>query len=429
VLVGFLSGVGIQVAIAMLGDLFGVAVDGSGALSQLWQLGNGLPRLSPPTLALSVLLVTAILGGRKVTPKAPVVLVLVVATIGASWAWNFASHGVATIGPVPRGLPSFGLSFPNWNQTLQLLPVAASCFVVIIAQSAATARALAARYGEHSRENDDILGLAVANGAAAVTGAFVVNGSPTQTAMADRAGARSQLAQIVFAACAFLVLLAFTVPLQFLPRCVLAAIVFTIAIGMIDVGTLRAMRVESPGEFKLAIVTAGAVAMIGVEQGMLLAVTLSLFRHVRQSYRPHTAILQNRGTEDEWITAPATPGHETAPGLIVYRFGADLFYANASRFADEIQSLIHGARDPVRWLVIEADAITNMDYTAARVVLALVEALHRQQIGILFARVSSSLRADMDRHGVTAVVGTDRIFASRHEALALVHGDFARRGG
>ncbi len=425
VLVGFLSGVGIQVAIAMLGDLSGIAIDGRSALSQLWQLGKGLPHLSPATLALSILLVSAILGGRKVAPKAPIGLVLVVATIAASWACNFAGHGVATIGPVPRGLPLLGISLPNWNDTLQLLPVAASCFVVIIAQSAATARALAAHYGEHSRENDDILGLAAANGAAAITGAFVVNGSPTQTAMADRAGARSQLAQIVFAACVVLVLLALTAPLQFLPRCALAAIVFTIAIGMIDLGTLRAMRVESPGEFKLAVVTAGAVAMVGVEQGVLLAITLSLFRHVRQSYRPHTAILQKRGTEHGWITAPATPGHETAPGLIVYRFGADLFYANASRFADEIQSLIHGAREPVHWLVIEADAITNIDYTAARVVLALVEELRRQQIGILFARVSSSLRADMDRHRVAAVVGADRIFGSRHEALALVRANSA----
>jgi MFS superfamily sulfate permease-like transporter len=187
------------------------------------------------------------------------------------------------------------------------------------------------------------------------------------------------------------------------------------------------MRIESPGEFKLAVVTAGAVAIIGVEQGVLLAITLSLFRHVRQSYRPHTAILQKRGAEHGWITAPATPGHETEPGLIIYRFGADLFYANAPRFAEEIRALISAAHDPVRWLVIEADAITNIDYTAARVVMSLLEDLRRQQIGILFARVSASLRADMNRHGVTTAVGADRIFGSRHEALALVHGSASPR--
>lgn len=420
VLVGFLTGVGIQVSIAMLGDMLGVAVSGRGALSQLWEVGRGLPHLSPPTLGLSVLLVVAILFGRKIAPKVPVALVLVVATIGASWAWNFAGLGVATIGPVPGGLPPFGLSLPGWNEILQLLPVAASCFVVIIAQSAATARALAGQYDERLNEDDDILGLAAANAAAAITGAFVVNGSPTQTAMADRAGARSQLAQIVFAGCVFVVLLVLTAPLQFLPRCVLAAIVFTIAIGMIDLATLRAMRVESPGEFKLAVITTAAVAMVGVEQGVLLAITLSLFRHVRQSYRPHTAILQ-RGAEHGWLTKPATPGHESAPGLIIYRFGADLFYANATRFADEIQSLVDSAPDPVRWLVIEADAITNIDYTAARAVIALINELRRRKIEILFARVSPSLRADMDRHGVTAALGADRIFTSRHQALAAMN--------
>jgi MFS superfamily sulfate permease-like transporter len=280
---------------------------------------------------------------------------------------------------------------------------------VILAQSAATSRALATRYQEHTDEDADILGLALANVAAAVSSAFVVNGSPTQTAMANRAGARSQLAQIVFAGCVLVVLLALTDPLQYLPRCVLAAIVFTIAIGMIDVTTLRAMRPESPGEFKLAVVTAAAVAIIG----------LSLLRHVRQSYRPHTAVLRFDPARG-WTTAPATPGHQTEPGLILYRFSADLFYANATRFADESRALVNGGPSAVRWLVIEADAITNLDYTAARVVLALIEELARQNVRIAFARVSASLRADMDRHGVTAAVGADKLFDTRHEALAAV---------
>jgi sulfate permease, SulP family len=239
--------------------------------------------------------------------------------------------------------------------------------------------------------------------------------------MADRAGARGQLAQIVFAGCVLIVLLTLTAPLQYLPRCVLAAIVFTIAIGMIDVATLRAMRPESPGEFRLAIATAAAVAAIGVEQGVLLAITLSLLRHVRQSYRPHTAVMQHDPVHG-WIPAPATPGHQTEPGLILYRFGADLFYANATRFADELRALIDGAPDPVHGLAIEADAITNLDYTAARVVLVLIEDLARRKIRIAFARVSPSLRADMDRHGVTAAIGADRLFAKRHQALAAVGG-------
>ncbi len=426
VLVGFLTGVGIQVSIAMLGDMLGIAVPARSTILQVWQITRGLPRSNVPTLILSSLMVTAILGGRRALPRMPVALVLVVGAIWASRVLRLATLGVATIGPVPGGLPAFGLSLPTWSETLQLLPVAASCFVVIVAQSAATARAFAMRYDERTDEDADILGLAVANGAAAVSGAFVVNGSPTQTAMADRAGARSQLAQVVLAVCVIVVLSVLTSPLQYLPRCVLGAIVFTIAIGMIDVPTLRAMRLESPGEFQLAVVTAAAVAIIGVQDGVLLAVALSLLRHVRQSYRPHTAVLQF-DPEHGWSNVPATPGQQTEPGLILYRFGADLFYANANRFADEVHALVDGAPCPVRRVVIEADAITNLDYTAARIVLLLINELTRRQVEIAFARVSPSLRADMDRHGVTAAVGSDRLFVTRHEALTAAQGPLAGR--
>ena len=426
VLVGFLTGVGIQVAIGMLPDMLGVTVRTGNTLLQASQVVRALPRSSVLALALSSLVVAVTLGGRRIAPKLPVSLVLVVGAIAASRAWNLGAHGLATIGPVHGGLPALGLPLPAWSETFELLPVAVSCFVVIIAQSAATARAAATRYEERTDEDADILGLAVANGAAAFSGAFVVNGSPTQTAMADRAGARSQLAQIVFAGCVLVVLAVLTSPLQYLPRCVLAAIVFTIAIGMIDVPTLRAMRVESPGEFELAVVTAAAVAIVGVEEGVLLAITLSLLRHVRQSYRPHTAVLQC-SPKQEWTAAPAVPGHQTEPGLILYRFGADLFYANATRFADEVRALVQGAPQPVHWLLVEADAITNLDYTAARVVLMLIDELARQNTAVAFARVSPSLRADMDRHHVTAALGTDRLFDSRHEALTAAGSSTAPR--
>jgi sulfate permease, SulP family len=421
VLVGFLTGVGVQVAIAMLGDMLGVAINARNTVEQAWELARGITHLNVPTLILSSLVVVTILIGRRIVPRMPVALIFVVASIAASRAWNLAALGMATIGPIPGGLPSFRPILASWSEVPQLLPVAASCFVVIMAQSAATARALATRYQERIDGDADILGLSAANAAAAVSGAFVVNGSPTQTAMADRAGARSQLAQVVFAGCVLVVLLALTGPLQYLPRCVLAAIVFTIAIGMVDITTLRAMRPESPGEFKLALITAAAVAFIGVEQGVLLAIVLSLLRHVRQSYRPHTEVLQYDASRG-WVTSPATPGHQTEPGLVLYRFGADLFYANANRFADEARALVSGAPDPVRWLVIEADAIADVDYTAARVVVALTGDLHRQKVGIAFARVSDSLRADMDRHGVTAAIGAAHLFSTRHDALMAVHG-------
>jgi MFS superfamily sulfate permease-like transporter len=239
--------------------------------------------------------------------------------------------------------------------------------------------------------------------------------------MADRAGARSQVAQLVFAGVVLLVLLFLTGPLQYLPRCVLGSIVFTIALGMIDIKGMRGIRRESPGEFYLAIGTAAAVVVIGVEQGLLLAITLSLFRHVHHSYSPHTMMLAPNAT-GRWVSVPATPGKETEPGLIVYRFDSDLFYANANRFAVEVRALVDGAPTPIRWFIVDAGAITDIDYSAGQAIRDLLDDLTRQGIAVVFARVSPYLRSDMDRHRITAAIGETRIFTTLHEAVAAVRG-------
>jgi sulfate permease, SulP family len=424
VLVGFLTGVGFQVGIAMLGDMLGVTVHSQHALVRAWETLRSLSETNLATLALSTLVTGAILLGSRVAPRWPFSLFAVVGTIAASASFRFAERGIAVIGPVPGGLPSIGLPKVSWSETLALLPVAASCFVMIIAQSAATSRIFALRHRERVNEDADILGLSAANAAAAMSGAFVVNGSPTQTTMADRAGARNQVAQLVFAGVTLLVLLFLTGPLQYLPRCVLASIVFTIAVGMIDIAGLRDIRRESPGEFDLAVITASTVVAIGVEEGILLAIALSLFRHVRHSYRPHTMMLAPDAA-GRWMPMTVTPGKETEPGLIVYRFGADLFYANHNRFSDEVRTLVDSAPTPVRWFIVDAGAITDIDYSAARSMRDLLDDLARKRVCMVFARVSPYLQSDMDRHGITAALGEARIFATLHEALAAVRGGAA----
>ncbi len=413
VLVGFLTGVGIQVGIAMLGDMLGLIIDAHRAPQQLWQIMVSLRLVSVPTLALSAAIAAVILAGRRIVPHWPVSLFAVVASIAASYALDFAGHGIGTIGAVPGGLPSLHLPRASWDQLLMLLPVVTSCFVVIVAQSAATSRVFALRFAERDDADADILGLAAANAAAALTGTFVVNGSPTQTAMAERAGARGQIAQLGFAATVALVLLFATGALQYLPRCVLAAIVFTIAIGMIDLAGMRAIRRESPGEFILAGITTAAVAGIGVEQGILVAIALSLLRHVRHSYRAHALVLVP-GENDQWNPLPARPGLQTEPGLIIYRFAADLFYANIGHFADDVRALVAGAPSPVRSLVIEAAAITDIDYSAAQSLRDLLEELRRQGVRTFFGRVSPYLLADMERHRI----GGAACFPSLHQAIA-----------
>jgi sulfate permease, SulP family len=240
--------------------------------------------------------------------------------------------------------------------------------------------------------------------------------------MGERAGATSQIAQLATAIVVVLILLFLTGPLQYLPRCVLGAIVFTIAVGLVDLKSLADIRRESPGEFALAFATAATVALIGLEQGILLAIVLSLLRHVRHSYRPHTSVLVPDAT-GRWVPVPAAPGLQTEPGLIVYRFGADLFYANEGRFADEVRSLVEHAPAPVRSLVIDAGGVTAVDYSAARLVRDLCGDLQRAGVEVTVARVSPYLRADMDRHHITEVIGPSHIFATLHEALGAVRGD------
>jgi MFS superfamily sulfate permease-like transporter len=186
---------------------------------------------------------------------------------------------------------------------------------------------------------------------------------------------------------------------------------------MVDTAGLRDIRRESPGEFILAVVTAAVVVAVGVEQGIALAIALSLFRHVRHSYRPHTAVLAP-DADGRWMPVPATPGVETEPGLVIYRFGADLFYANDRRFTDDVRALVEHAPTPVRWFIVEAGAITDLDYSAARSIRELLDDLACQGVVIIFARVRPYLKADMDRHGITAALGATRIFPTLHEAIA-----------
>jgi high affinity sulfate transporter 1 len=419
VLAGFLTGVGFQVSIAVLGEMLGVEVHGNGTVRQLAAVLGSLSTVHLPVLGISAAVVACILVSRRFAPKLPGPLLAVAGAMAASYLYDFAHHGISVVGHVAGGLPALGLHL-NWKDAVALAPVAGSCFVMIVAQSAATARAYAVRHRQPLDENADLVGLAAANITAAVSGAFVVNGSPTQTAMVERSGGQSQLAQISTALVVALVLLFLTGPLQFLPLCALGAVVFTIAIGLVDLRGLRAIRQESPGEFALAVTTAGTVVLAGVEQGILLAMVLSLLRIIHHSYRPHTAVLV-QDIHGEWRFTPVAPAAVTEPGVVIYRFGAPLFYANANRFSEEVRGLVRHAPTPLRWVVVDGGPITNVDYTAARGVHQLQEDLTRIGVRLAFAHVGSDLRADLDRHHLTEAIGPAQLFDTLREALAAIH--------
>jgi len=415
VLVGFLTGVGFQVGIAVLGELLGLEVHSQRSIGQLFEVVRGFPQIGMITPLTSAAVVAVILGLRWLAPKVPGALIAVAGAIAASRFWDLAGQGVAVVGPVIGGLPRLGLPPMTWHDINQLVPVAGSCVVMIVAQSAATARFYATRHHQRLDEDADLIGLSAANAAAALSGSFVVDGSPTQTAMVEGSGGQSQLAQVATAAVVALVLLFLTKPLQYLPRCALGAIVFVIATRLVDLRGLRDIQRESPGEFALASLTAAIVVLIGVEQAIILAMVLSLLRVLNHSYHPQTGVLV-QGEQGLWETKPAVAETVTEPGLVIYRFGAALFYANAGLFAHEVRMLARASG--VSWLVVDAEAITNVDYSAARMLLDLSQYLKQIKVEFSFARTASSLRADLVRHRVVEVIGEQRIFPRLHNATA-----------
>ena len=417
VLTGFLTGVGFQVGIAVLGEMLGVPVTARRTVLQLAEVSRRLPQVHPPTLAVSAVVVVVLLLLQRLAPKVPGALIAVGGAMAASAIWNFGGHGIETIGPVAGGLPHFGLPRVSWSDLRPLISTAASCCIMIITQSAATARIYATRHRQQLDENADLAGLSAANAVAGLSGTFVVNGSPTQTAMVEGAGAQGQAAQVATAAIVALVLVFLTRPLQYLPRCVLGALVFMIAIRLIKLRTLLAIRRESPGEFALALTTTVVVIAAGVEQGILLAMILSLLRIVRHSYHPHTGVMA-RNNEGTWDLNPIVQGAMTEPGLVLYHFGATLFYANANRFAEEVTFLACQPPSQIRWLIVDAEAITYLDYSAARVVREVQQSLAASGTQLGFARMRWDLKADFTRHGLNDVIDPSLIFNRLHQAVA-----------
>jgi sulfate permease, SulP family len=416
VLTGFLTGVGFQVGIAVLGEMLGVPISSRRTLVQLSEVLSRLPHAHLPSVAVSAVTVATLLLFRRFAPRVPGPLMVVAGAMAASAMWDFSGHGIAVVGPVAGGLPHLGLPDVRMKDLPLLLSTAASCCIMIITQSAATARIYAERHQQRLDANADLAGLSAANAVAGLSGAFVVNGSPTQTAMVESAGAQSQVAQLATALAVALVLLFLTRPLQYLPQCVLGALVFVIAIRLIKLRTILELRRESPGDFALSLTTAAVVVAAGVEQGILLAMILSLLRVVSHSYHPHTGVMvpNSIGT---WDLIPVSTVSVTKPGLVIYRFGAELFYANANRFAEEVTCLVGGTPSPVRWLIADAEAITRMDYSASRVLAELLRSLKTRGVQFGLARVPWGLKSDLARHHVTELIGPSMEFNRLHDAM------------
>jgi SulP family sulfate permease len=424
ILLGFLAGVGIQVAIAQLPGMLGLTVTSTRTISRLVHTLAALPRADLATVAVSAAVVAVVLTAGKITHRIPGALIAIVASIIVSRSVGLAGHGVAILGPVPRGLPSLGPPAFGWHDATRLLGPAVSMFVVILAQSGATARAYAAKHEETFSADTDLVGLGAANVAAAFSGAFVVNGSPTQTQMADGAGGRSQLTQLTTGAVVLFVLLFATRPLAYLPIAALAAVVFLIAVRLVDLGGMRRILAVRREEFAIAVLTAAAVVVLGVQDGIVLAAAVSIIDHLRHTYHPTNSVLV-KSPNGHWHATPVQPGARTEPGLVVYRFGTSLYYANASRLAEDVAALTrHGGK--LRWMVLDGAAIDDVDYTAASVFTQVITKLRDQHVRLIVTSAVTRVRQQLDRYGISAALGPGAYYDTPGAALEAYH---AQSGG
>jgi high affinity sulfate transporter 1 len=416
VLVGFLTGVGIQVAFGQISGMLGIKGGGHGTLSKIWQDIQQLEQVNLYALAVALGVLLIILGSKKISRKIPGALIAVVSAIILSWSLGMKEY-VHVLGTIPSGLPHISLPQVDWSWVLigKLLPTAFAMFVVILAQSAATSRAYAARYNERFSENTDLIGLGLANIGAGLSGTFVVNGSPTKTQMIDGAGGRSQMSMLFTSLIVLLVLLFLTGPLAYIPEAVLSAVVFLIGWELIDIAGMKRIYEQRRSEFWVALITTVTVVVIGVEQGIILAIILSLIDHTRRGYRPKNVLLVPRKS-GVWHALPVKTQAEAEPGLAIYRFTHSMYYANAELFTEEISSLVNNAETSIRWLCIDASAIDDVDYSAAETLRMLLASLKEKGVRLVVAQLMDDVEESSHYH-LIELFGEDAFFDTLDDVL------------
>lgn len=417
VLVGFLTGVGIQVFTGQLPEMLGIPKGSGNWFAQQWYTITHLGDADPWTVAFAVGTLVIIIGCKRFAPRVPGAVIAVIASIVLSGSLDATSHGVDVIGAVQGGFPPVGLpSGLDWGDVPKVIGIAFSCFVLIIAQSAATSRSFAMKHDQRVDVNRDIVGLSGANLAAGLSGTFVVNGSPTKTQILDEQHGRTQVANMTMSLVALAVVLFLTGLLTDMPKAVLAAIVFLIGIGLIDVAGLRRIRAARVSEFVIALLTAVVVFSVGVEEGIVLAVALSILEIIRRAYSPKGFLV---GVNKEGVPSytPAAPGAQSLPGLLVFRYDAELFYANANRFSDDVQALIAGAPDKVRWLVLDCSSLTDVDYSASLALAGLITAVHADHGVFALASPDPALLDDLRRYGTLEGFDNAHVFPTVEAAV------------
>jgi len=417
VLVGYIHGVAVVLIVGQLGKLLGLSIDAKDPLPQLWEVIKELDTASGATIAVSVVSLGALFGLRLLMPKLPAALLVVLAAIGLSWAFDFASHGIAVVGPIPAGLPSFAIPRPGFADIVRLLPAALGIFLVCFADEILTARSFAGKHNQNVRGSQELLAMGAANAAAGLTQGFSVGASGSRTAVNDNMGARSQIAGLFAASAVALILLFLTGPVQYLPKAVLGAIIVFAAVGLVEPQAWRALAAVDSVEVAIAAVTTGCVVFFGVLDALVVAVGLSMIDTVRRSAKPHDAVLGWVERLGRYADVSLHPSARVTPGVLVYRLDDRLFFANARYFKGRVREAVRAAPDPVHWLVLDADAMTHADATGLDALLDVAKELRRNEITLVIARLRTRMEKQLEAVGVLDVIGPGHLYPTVRAAV------------
>jgi len=425
VLVGYMTGAALILVASQLDKLFGVKLERNDFFPRLGELASKLSQTHMPTLLLGAGMLVLVGLLRRLTPKVPPALALVVLAIGASLVWKLEGQGVQVVGAFPRGLPRFAVPQVEWREIHLLLPGAIGIALLAYTEGILLARAFGARNGYEVAPNRELAAMGLANVAAGLFQGFSVTGSQARTTINDAAGGKTQVASLVAAVTLVLFLLFLTPVIAHLPTVALAVLLIYGGATLVEFDTMVRIYRYYPGSAMLAASTTLGVLAVGVVAGILVGVAISLLALIsRVSHPPDAVLRQVEGGSFHDLGDGS--GGTTLPGLVAYRFYAPLLFSNCGHFVQRVRDLIAASPQPVGWFLIDAQAITDIDVTAADALEGLNRELARKGVALKFAHANRPLRQVLERIGFTGELGKESFFNSVHDCAAAFQAQAGR---
>jgi high affinity sulfate transporter 1 len=413
--VGYMNGLAITIFVGQLPKLFGFSTDASGFIAEARAFVAGLGDTSVTTLALGLATLALLLLLPRLTTRVPAVLVAVVGATVATAVLGLAQRGVATVGTLPQGLPTPAFPWTGWSDLGTLSVAALGIVLVSLTDTIATSTSFAARRGDEVNPNQEMIGVGSANVAAGLFQGFAVSVSGSRTAVATQSGAKTQVTGLVGAGVVVALLVFLPSLFRNLPQTALAAVVIAAALSLADFRVLRAYLRVRKTSFLLSLVATAGVVLLGVLQGILIAVVLSVFLFFRRSWWPPGEVLGYDASLRGWHDLRRHPEAEQTPGVVVYRWEAPLFFANSSMFRQQVRRLV--LRDRPRWIVLQCEAITDIDVTAADMLNGLDLELNAEGVHIAFVEMRTRLKDLVLRYGLFETLDRDHFYTSVARAM------------